>query len=148
MNWGKSIVLVLGLFMGMILSMAIYLMSRPSDDFDPNYYEKGIHFDQDYVRERQVFMDKVEPQIHQNQKTIQIHFQNPVANPSGGNISGKIWIIRPSTGKLDTNFSIFTGKGNEWNLKGDFLAKGNWQLVLEWTQNHHAYLYHKEIFWN
>lgn len=144
MHWGKSIVLVLALSMFMILSMGIYLMTRPTDNYDADYYQRGLNFDRDYIRERQVFLDKAEPQINQRLKTLQVHFKNPI----DGKIKCRIFIIRPSSGKMDTNFSIYKRKGSDWILNGNFLAKGNWQLILEWNQGQHDYLFHKEIFWN
>jgi hypothetical protein len=140
MDWGKSIALFLGVFILLIVGLSFYLMSRPSDDYDPDYYQKGLNFEKDYIREQQVFIDGVAPRFAQKNNMLNIQFKTSCV--------GKIKFIRPSSGKLDTNFLINTGLGTRWSLNGDFLAKGNWQMILEWTKNRRSYLVHQEIYWH
>jgi len=138
MNWGKGIIAGMAAFMLFILSMCIYMFNAPADDYDHQYYEKGLSFNKDHNREEQVNKDHVEPVITQQGNQLRIDFIEP--------ITGKINFMRPSDKTMDKTFTLNSGisKSADLNLQG--MAKGPWQLTLEWESGHKAYLYHKEVF--
>ncbi len=63
MNWGKGIIAGMIIFVLFIAGMCIYMFTSPQDDFDQQYYEKGLTFNHDYDREQQVTKDHAEPLI-------------------------------------------------------------------------------------
>jgi hypothetical protein len=138
MNWGKGIIAGMVVFMLFILSMCIYMFTVPVDDYDHQYYEKGMSFNHDHDREEQVIKDHAEPVITQTGEQLRFVFAEPM--------SGKISFMRPSDKTQDRLFKLDnTGKNSvDINLQG--MAKGPWQLTLEWESGHKAYLYHKEVF--
>jgi len=138
MHWGKGIFWFLVLFIISMLGLASYIMLQPSDDFDPDYYEKGIHFDRDFSREKRVFADKAEPKISIQKNQISLVFTSRAR--------GKIQFIRPSSHALDRTLA-FTLPGPDTLKIGDqFLDRGNWQIILEWNSPKGDYLYHKEVY--
>ena len=136
MNWGKGIIAGMAAFMLFILSMCIYMFNAPTDDYDHQYYEKGMSFNKDHDREEQVVKDHAEPVITQTGNQLRIVFtQLP---------TGNICFMRPSDKTLDKSFKLANNNATEIDLQN--IAKGPWQLTLEWESNHKAYLYHKEVF--
>jgi hypothetical protein len=46
MNWGKRIILGMGLFMGFILTLVIIMMRQKIDLVEEDYYKKELNYDQ------------------------------------------------------------------------------------------------------
>lgn len=138
MNWGKGIVTGMVLFMLFISGMCIRMFMAPADEYDHQYYEKGLNFDADYKKERQVLTDNALPRITQGDKSIRVKF---IAQAKG-----TIKFIRPSNQRLDTTFIINSDEKGSSIIVYDKLAPGNWQIVLNWSSNGKAYLYQQEIY--
>jgi hypothetical protein len=138
MNWGKGIIAVLALFILFISGMSIYMFMAPVDDYDHQYYEKGLTFNHDYDREKQVVKDHARPLIAIINHHINITFAQPVL--------GKIKFMRPSDNTLDKVFNLNSGVGKYVDLSLATIVGGEWQLEMEWESNHKAYLYHQEVF--
>jgi len=138
MNWGKGIIIGMGLFVLFITAMGVFMFMSPTDDYDHQYYEKGLTFNQDYNHERQVVLDHAQPLIEVSGNTIRFTFNGPV--------KGKISFVRPSNNLMDKAYVLDSGTGKEIELPITSLNKGQWQLVLDWKSNSKSYLYHKEVF--
>jgi hypothetical protein len=138
MNWGKGIILGMAIFVLFITGMGIYMFLSPTDEYDHQYYEKGLTFDHDYDREKQVVKDHAQPMIQVSASYVKLTFTQPV--------KGKITFERPSNNLLDKVFQLDSGLGNEVELPIGSLTKGQWKLVFDWTSNNKGYLYQKEIF--
>jgi uncharacterized ion transporter superfamily protein YfcC len=138
MNWGKGLILGMGIFMLFIIVMCIRMFLAPADEYDHHYYEKGLNFDADYNRERQVVVDKATPQIQQNANGLLLKFTAPV--------KGTIRFIRPANQKLDKAFPIISGNNNEVLIATAAIQTGRWQLLLTWASNNKAYRYQQEIY--
>jgi hypothetical protein len=137
MNWGKGIIGGMVLFMIFILSMCVYMFMAPEDGYDHQYYEKGLNFDKDFKKERQVETDHAKPAITVLGKTIKIMFIKPA--------SGTIKFIRPSNQALDKAVKLDSTAGKDITIPVGSMAIGRWQLVLNWESSHKAYLYQQEI---
>ncbi|MDT3403897.1 FixH family protein [Mucilaginibacter terrae] len=138
LHWGNYLVLGMGLFMAFIISMAIYMFSQTKDDYDRQYYEKGINYDADYNREKQVITDKAAPQISFDAQSMRLKFPAP--------IQGKIRFIRAADKRMDKLFSIQSQKAADTVFIGlSELAKGPYRLRMEWQSNQKQYLYEQEV---
>lgn len=138
MNWGKGIVAGMVIFMLFILSMCFYMFRMPADEYDHQYYEKGLNFNKDYNREQQVAKDHAQPVISQAGGHLLIQFATPAL--------GKITLIRPAGKVADRAYPLQTGKGNKIFVLLTGIRTGQWQIIVEWENNHTAYLYQQEIF--
>lgn len=138
MNWGKGIITGMLMFMLFIIAMCIRMFLAPADEYDHHYYEKGINFDADYKRERQVVIDNAAPQIQVSGKDLQLKFK--------ASAKGSIKLIRPANQSLDKTFNIYSDSNNEVRIAISGLEPGNWQVVLSWESNGKAYLYQQEIY--
>jgi len=138
MNWGKGIITGMIVFMLFILSMCVYMFASPTDEYDHQYYEKGLNFNKDYDREQQVTKDHAQPSIQQIDSELVLRFTKPV--------KGKIAFVRPSNQKMDKSFKLETAEENIVEIPTTTLSTGQWQLVLEWETDHKSYLYQHEIY--
>lgn len=138
MNWGKSLVAGMATFMLFIISMGIYMFSRPTDDYDKQYYEKGLSFDQDYAREKQVVTDKAQPLITFTGREMLIKFNEPA--------DGILKFRRSADRNMDKHFAIETDASNTLRIPLAQLSSGQWLLHFEWASRQKQYLYEQEIF--
>ena len=138
MNWGKGIILGMVIFMLFILSMCVRMFLLPHDDYDHQYYEKGLNFNHYYNREAQVVKDNARPLIMVIGGGLKITFIQPA--------KGKIIFTRPSNPAMDKSFSFSDSKGVNIQVPPGFVGAGQWQLEFDWISNHKQYLYHQEIF--
>ncbi|MFD2145413.1 FixH family protein [Mucilaginibacter antarcticus] len=138
MNWGKGIIGGMIIFMLFIISMCVYMFSVPADEYDEKYYEKGLNYDQDYNRAKQVIKDKAEPKIEADSCCIEITFQQTII--------GQVKLTRPSSNIADKIIAINNKNGQPVQILTANMPKGKWQLTFEWISNNKAYLYQKEVY--
>jgi len=138
MNWGKGITLTMVAFVLFILTMCYRMFTAPVDDYDHQYYEKGLSFDKDFDREVRVYKDHAVPKIKLEADNIQLTFSQPVTG-------GKVTLNRPSDYKLDRVYDLKTNAANEFNIPVPKITTGHWLLVFEWESNHKQYLYQQAI---
>lgn len=137
MNWGKGIIIGMSLFMLFIIFMCVKMFRLPADEYDHHYYEKGLNFDKDYAKEKQVEIDKAQPLIIISGQKVNVTFSEPA--------NGTARFVRPSSEALDHSFVINTGTGKSAGIPVAALAKGRWRIVLEWESGQKRYLYEKEV---
>lgn len=135
MNWGRSIILVLVLFMGFISILAIKMINSKDDAFDKDYYEKGLAFDKEYDLKQHVIDDQVTPSITLNDSTLLIVFK--------GLEEGNIKFKSPSDKSKDSSLHIAS---STVAVSRDKLEKGEWNLVINWTNNQQNYLFEKSLY--
>lgn len=125
------------LFMLFILGMCFYMFAAPNDDYDHQYYEKGLTYNQYYSKEMQVIKDHAQPAITLSGDHIFINFKDPAV--------GMLHLQRPSDNLLDKTYRIDSGQGNGVQIGIKSLTRGRWQLVFDWQSNGKTYTYQKEI---
>ncbi|ASU31956.1 FixH family protein [Mucilaginibacter xinganensis] len=138
MNWGKGIIAGMILFMLFILTMCVYMFMAPVDDYDHEYYEKGLTFNQYYNKEKQVIKDNARPVVSVSGGNIRVVFTRPA--------KGSLKLQRPSDNQLDKVYQLSTGAANEFEVPVEGITKGQWILIFNWTSNNKEYLYQQEMF--
>jgi len=136
MDWGKRIVILLCAFVIFIGAMSVVMFRQP-DEADNQYYEKGLAFDGDYAKEKQVVTDKAQPKIILADKKLLIQFIEPV--------QGKLDFFRPADGKMDKTFTLTGDENNEVTIPLSGIARGRWKLILNWESRGKQYLYTQEV---
>jgi len=134
MNWGKIIVITLAIFGVFIAGMSVYMLASPQDEYDHDYYEKGLNFDHDYAKEENVVKDNAQPQIQIGTDNVLISFNTSAA--------GTIKFERPSGTQMDQTFQVAASRVIIPLRK---LQQGEWQLVFDWKSNGRSYLYQHKI---
>lgn len=140
MNWGTKLVIGLALFMSFIIGMVVYMFSVQDKDslVDENYYEQGIHFDQQVEALQRVADEQVAPaiQIAENQIILQLKqaadYELRLLRPS----SAREDRVRKGKTLGDANLIVVDRRG---------MGKGLWQLSLSWHSKGKSYLYKKQL---
>lgn len=135
MNWGKGLVIGLGLFMGFVVFLVVMMFQAPDDSFDKDYYEKGLDYDQEYNRKKQVLTDNATPEIKLQEDSFNIVFS--------ALDSGNLKMVRPSSHLEDEDFKLVDKKTT---ISTNKLKRGEWKLIIEWNANNKEYLYEKNLF--
>ena len=138
MNWGKATIVILVVFILFIGGMSVYMFLAPKDDYDHQYYENGLNFDHDYIREKQVIKDNAQPLIEIDSCCIRFTFPQL--------IKGEVKFMRPSSDAKDLSYVLDNKAGGPIQFTTSQMVKGRWQLVFNWKSNHKDYLYHQEIY--
>jgi len=138
MNWGKGLIIGMAIFMLFIISMCVYMFRMPADEYDHQYYEKGLNFDKDFAKEKQVIADHAQPAISIEAGQAHIAFTKPA--------NGTARFIRPSSEALDKTFQLNTNTGSSTSLALNGLVAGKWRVVLDWKSGDKTYLYQKEVY--
>ncbi|MFD0764357.1 FixH family protein [Mucilaginibacter lutimaris] len=140
MNWGKGLVIGMLLFMSFIISMSFYMFKMPADDYDHQYYEKGLNYNTDYAKEKQVITDKARPIIKQLDGEISIAFKQPA--------TGTIKLITPLGKSKDLIFALNTGQQNYATIPVNKLSTGRWAIRIDWNSGNIGYLYQQDLYIN
>ncbi|MFC5283910.1 FixH family protein [Pedobacter alpinus] len=135
MNWGKGLVIFLAAFMIFISVLVVKMFSSAEDNFDKDYYEKGLAYDKEYDLKQNVINDKVEPTVSQNDDYVSIRF-NAVD-------SGVVAFKRPSSQLKD---QVFTFKDSVVQIPKTNFEKGEWKMVMNWSANQKNYLFYTNLF--
>nr|MBC7611586.1 FixH family protein [Pseudopedobacter sp.] len=135
MNWGRSIILVLIIFMGFITILAIKMTYSKDDAFDKDYYEKGLAFDQEYDLKQNVINDQVTPSIILNDSTLLLVFKSLD--------QGSIKFKRPSDKTKDILLNI---DASTVTIPRTKFEKGEWRLVINWSASNKNYLFEKSLY--
>ncbi|PTQ98220.1 nitrogen fixation protein FixH [Mucilaginibacter yixingensis] len=138
MNWGKGIIIGMAIFMAFILAMGVRMFNNPTDDYDHDYYEKGLRFDADYRKEKQVTLDDAKPKITLTASAIDIKFKTAA--------TGQIHFMRPADRRLDRQLQFKSDATGAYNASLGLPASGRWQVQLNWQSNGKQYLYQQEVW--
>lgn len=125
-------------FMAFILALSIRMMSSQTDDYDHDYYEKGLTFNADYNRERQVTVDHAQPHVSLTANLLDIDFKAMA--------TGHIRFVRPSDRRLDKAIAFKSNADGRYAANIHLPAPGRWQLVVDWQSNTKKYLYQQEVW--
>ncbi|OCX53887.1 hypothetical protein BEL04_06265 [Mucilaginibacter sp. PPCGB 2223] len=137
MNWGKGIIGGMIAFMLFIIGMGIYMFTVPEDGYDHQYYEKGLSFNNDFNKERQVTIDNARPVITADRQAVALTFTVPA--------KGVVKFVRPSDAHLDREYE-FNTNGDVFLLSRQNIPDGEWQVVIDWKSNNKAYLYQQKFY--
>jgi hypothetical protein len=140
MNWGKGLVIGMLLFIGFIVSMSCYMFNMPTDDYDHQYYEKGLNFNKEYAKQRQVLIDKAQPLIEQLNGQISVDFKQPAI--------GTIKLINPLGKTKDLLFTLNTRDGARAAIPLNKVTPGRWSINIDWSSGNKDYLYQQELYIN
>jgi len=138
MNWGKGIITGMIIFMLFIICMGVYMFTVPTDDYDHQYYEKGLAFNADFAKEKQVTTDNAKPVLSVDKQVIAFTFIAPA--------SGVLKFARPSDKRLDRQYKFNTTGTGHFTLSRADIPSGEWGVIIDWTSNNRSYLYQQKLY--
>ena len=143
-NWGTSIVIAFVLFIGFIMYFVIPMMTSEEYSHDlvtEQYYKKELDFQREVDAEKKAIAENKTIQIKKVSEGLHVSFPSDL---SPDNISGNIFLYRPSDKKMDFKVPLVLSDTNLLIPDKD-LADGRWNITIEWEYMGEAYLLKKQI---
>ena len=139
MNWGKGIVIGMGLFMAFIVTLVVIMMRQNIDLVREDYYQKELAYDDQYNAEK-AYVDAND--------SIVIRIIEDKLNIKLGNSFQKdsvtIELKRPNNGMQDLSFKMLAQP--EVNLPIGNLPKGLFQCFVFGKTGGKEYQYQHDIY--
>jgi len=136
-NWGKGIILGMGAFVIYTTAMGIYMFTQSPDDYDHQYYEKGLAYDSVYNQKQAVVRDNVQPRITLQENEMQVSFIQPA--------NGILHFERIAEPGIDKKITFRAAAGSELKIDLAKFKKGRWDLTFNWTNQGKKYQYYQKI---
>lgn len=143
-NWGTGIAIGIGIFMIFILQYVIRVQIDSKFDNElvtEDYYQKEVNVDSDYNKQANARKLANPLQISETGEGITIRFPNDFDFKQ---ISGTIFLYRPSNQKLDFEIPISLSSSNLLIPKQS-LVDGRWNISIDWKYQGEVYLNKKNI---
>ncbi len=144
MNWGTSIVIVIGAFMAFILYFVIKISSDKKYNHDlvsEKYYEKELVYQQDINAVKNGKSLKENIKLVKESNGLKIVFP---ATFDAQKITGKVFLYRPSNKHLDFEIPISISK-TYLLVPEKRLLGGRWNISVVWKYNQKDYLFKEAI---
>lgn len=135
-NWGTGIFITIIIFMVITISTVVFLMNQDVDLVARDYYNKGIHHQQQIDRVNRTNEMGDEVQINPENGFIRLSFPKSYIQKS---VNGTIQFYRPSDSKKDFTLPISIDTSAQQIISTQNLEKGYWKLKLNWTQDSLGY---------
>lgn len=143
-NWGTGIAIGIGIFMIFILQYVIRVQIDSKYDNElvtEDYYQKEVNVDSDYNKQANARKLANPLQILETGEGITIRFPSDFDFKQ---ISGTIFLYRPSNQKLDFEIPISLSSSNLLIPKQS-LVDGRWNISIDWKYQGEVYLNKKNI---
>ncbi len=140
MNWGTKIILGMIAFMLFIIGMVVYMFKVHGNDslVDDDYYEKGIHYDQEYKATQQALAEGMEPEVKITPAQLIIKLKDSAIY--------ELRLLRASSAKddiLEKGQSL--GENHLIIIDRHRMDRGLWQMELKWKSHQKEYFYKKSL---
>ena len=142
MNWGKSIVLFMLLFMAFILSMVYVAFTKNADLVSEDYYENELNYDKTKQEKVNYVALNSEIEIFKKPDAIEFVFPEKIAK----NVQGTITFFRPDQKKLDRDIELSINENHKQRLDYDNFVEGFYDIIIRWKdKNNVAYYFESSI---
>ena len=139
-NWGTGIVIAFILFIGFILYFVINMSANKKYNHDlvtEEYYKKELEYQNDIDKLENAKTLEKDITVTKTKEGLVINFPD---NLSYKDITGKIFLYRPSNKQLDFETSFSLSKPNLL-IPDKRLVDGRWNIVIDWQYKNKLYLY-------
>lgn len=145
-NWGTSIVIAFICFISFIMYFVISMNTNKKYDHDlvtEDYYKKELEFQNDIDKENNSKTLNTNITWTKTTEGILITFPESL---KPNEITGKVFLYRPSNKQLDSETSISLSNHNLL-IPDKRLLDGRWNIKVDWQYKGKSYLYKKEIIY-
>lgn len=145
LNWGVGIFAGYGVFLIIVLGTVLFTTTEDINLVTEDYYEQEIAYQQqiDKMNRTKDLPEQLEIKVEQGR----IRFAFPKMFESG-EISGSLHIYRPSSNKMDLRVPIALNSNNEQIFPTSGIAKGLWEINVDWQANGNEYFNKKKVLIN
>jgi hypothetical protein len=145
-NWGTGIVLAFIGFISFIMYFIIAMNTNKKYEHDlvtEDYYKAELNYQNEINKEQNA--KSLEENISWKKTEAGILIEFPEAL-NAQNITGKVFLYRPSNKQLDFETTISLSNHNLL-IPDKSLLGGRWNIKVDWQYQGNSYLYKKEIFY-
>lgn len=145
-NWGTGIVLAFIGFISFIMYFVINMNINKKYDHDlvvDDYYKLELEFQNDINKQKNAQTLEKDISWTKTVEGIVLTFPETLET---NNISGKVFLYRPSNKQLDFEIQISLSNHNLL-IPDKRLLDGRWNIKVDWKYNENSYLYKKEIMY-
>jgi hypothetical protein len=143
-NWGTGIIIAFVCFISFIMYFVINMNTNKKYDHDlvtEDYYEQELQFQNDIDKENNGKTLAENIKWKKTNDGLLIEFPTKM---EAQNITGKVFLYRPSNKQLDFETSISLSNQNLL-IPDKRLLGGRWNIIVDWQYNGKSYLYKKQI---
>lgn len=143
-NWGTGIVLAFTAFIAFIMYFVIAMSTNKAIESDlvtEDYYGQELEFQNDLIKLQNAQALKQDLTWKRTDEGLEIHFPEDL---SPTDITGKVFLYRPSNKQLDFENSISLSNHNLL-IPDKRLLDGRWNLKIDWQYKGNSYVFKKEI---
>ena len=138
-NWGTGILITIIIFMVISIGAVIFLMNQKVDLVASDYYDKGIHHQEQIDRINRTNKMGNEVSITPENGFIRLVLPKYFAQKG---LSGTIQFYRPSDSKKDFAVAVAIDTSAQQLISTQNMEKGYWKVKLNWSQE--SVEYYKE----
>ncbi|HRN26881.1 MAG TPA: FixH family protein [Ignavibacteriaceae bacterium] len=135
-NWGTGILITIIIFMVITISTVIFLMNQKVDLVASDYYDKGIHHQEQIDRMNRTNKMGNEVSITPENGFIRLVLPKYFAQKS---LNGTIQFYRPSDSKKDFAVALTIDTSAQQFISTQNMVKGYWKVKLNFTQDEVEY---------
>ncbi|MBB3124820.1 hypothetical protein FHS04_002347 [Mesoflavibacter sabulilitoris] len=146
LNWGTGIVIAFIGFISFIMYFVINMNTDKKLDHDlvtEDYYKQELKYQNDIDKEKNAKTLSANLKWRKTEKGMLISFPE---NLEPSNISGKVFLYRPSNKQLDFETTISLSNHNLL-IPDKRLLDGRWNIKIDWNYKGNNYLYKEEILY-
>ncbi|WP_027879821.1 FixH family protein [Mesoflavibacter zeaxanthinifaciens] len=146
LNWGTGIVIAFIGFISFIMYFVINMNTDKKLDHDlvtEDYYKQELKYQNDIDKEKNAKTLSANLKWQKTENGMLISFPE---NLEPSNISGKVFLYRPSNKQLDFETTISLSNHNLL-IPDKRLLDGRWNIKIDWNYKGNNYLYKEEILY-
>jgi len=145
LNWGASIVIAICCFIGFIMFFVVQMLSsnNTQDLVTENYYHKELLVQGEIEKVKKGTNLEGDFKLEKTAEGLVIHFPSSVEDSK---VEGEVLMYRPSDKHKDFKYPIQL-KSNQLLIPAQFLAKGRWNVLVDFKIEEEEYAYKKEMTW-
>lgn len=138
MNWGKGIIIGMGLFMSFIITLVVIMMNNNTDLVSEDYYQRELAYNKQYDAQQNYMNAGETIEVNIQKDTFFLSFPSKLQ-------TGKVEVelIRPNDKNQDANFTIEAQE--KVMIPTAVLPKGAFDCVLHGTYKGKPYEFVQQI---
>ncbi|MBY0424552.1 MAG: FixH family protein [Cytophagales bacterium] len=142
MNWGKSIVLVIVMFMGFITFLVTKMVGQKVDLVQDGYYKSDLEYEKQQRKEKNYLSWKDPIQVEMNSTELELGFPAEIMGPD---VTGTVVLFRPANKREDKLFMLKLNPEGKQQVPINGLAKGLWKLKIDGKVGAEGFYMEKEL---
>jgi nitrogen fixation protein FixH len=143
-NWGTGLFVFFVIFVATLVFVLYQSTQVDNALVMDNYYEEDLNYQAHYEKKQNTADLPVKVVIRYLKETGELHLQFPDGASADSNITGHVWIYRPSDKEQDVSQSFQLVDELTWKIQIGNLESGRWKVKIDWKMGAKPY-YQEEV---